>query len=132
MAQIQPIRIGILGPESTGKSTLSQRLADYYGATLFPEWARCYVQTIKGPITYDNVCMVFEENVRSYHAAQGLTFYDTEVIITKVWFDHAFQRHPKELDLFLQQHPMDIYLITEPDLPWIADPTREHGLQSGA
>ena len=37
-------KVGIIGPESTGKSTLSEYLANRYGGLLVPEYARVYLE----------------------------------------------------------------------------------------
>src|SRR5690348_13209835 len=39
-------KIAIIGPESTGKSTLSRELAACYGAGWVPEYAREYLQEL--------------------------------------------------------------------------------------
>ena len=54
-------------------------------------------------------------------------FFDTELIVTKVWFDYAFGRVPEWLNENIHRFPMDVYLLTYPDLPWIPDPARSNG-----
>jgi len=40
------IKIAIVGPESTGKSTMSKWLADYYKTIWVPEFAREYCENL--------------------------------------------------------------------------------------
>jgi hypothetical protein len=56
-----------------------------------------------------------------------VVFFDTELIVTKVWFDYAFGSVPEWLDEAILRYPMDVYLLTCPDLPWIPDPARSNG-----
>ena len=36
-------KVVVIGPESTGKSTLCQQLAEHYGVSWVPEYARQYL-----------------------------------------------------------------------------------------
>ena len=45
-------KVGIIGPESTGKSTLSAYLANRYNGVLIPEYAREYVVRLAPTYAY--------------------------------------------------------------------------------
>ncbi len=121
------IKIGLIGPESTGKSTLAESLAARFGGMCVPEYARKYVGTLGRPYTYDDVCLIAERNRYEAHTAQGLTFFDTELIITKVWFDEVYHQRPQWLTAPVPKDcRMDFYLLTAPDLPAVPDPLREN------
>ena len=122
-------KVGIIGPESTGKSSLASYLATLYKGTCVHEYARTYVEQ-KGTtdVTYDELCEIARHQIEELKNQSGeIVFFDTELIITKVWFDYAFGRVPKWLDEAIVRYPMDIYLLTYPDLPWIPDPARSNG-----
>lgn len=121
------IKIGLLGPESTGKSTIGARLSEHFGAIYIKEYARAYVRE-HPRYTYSDVCHIAEVNRQEWEQATGLTFFDTELIITRVWLDQVYHRHEPWLDP--NPCPMDFYLLFAPDLPWEADPTRENGDQA--
>ena len=127
------MRVGIIGPESTGKSTLARYLAKRYKGTCVPEYARTYVEQ-KGTteVTWDELCEIarhqIEELVKSQKSKdERLYFFDTELIVTKVWFEYAFGRVPEWLNENIHRYPMDVYLLNYPDLPWIPDPARSNG-----
>ena len=40
------LKIALVGPESTGKSTLTVALAEFYGAAFVPEYAREYINEL--------------------------------------------------------------------------------------
>ena len=136
-------KVGIIGPESTGKSSLARYLAKRYKGTYVPEYARTYVEQ-KGTteVSFDELCEIARyqiEQIKSYSEAvsqsegrsvrcQAKTvFFDTELIVTKVWFDYAFGKVPVWFEEAIRQYPMDVYLLTYPDLPWVPDPARSNG-----
>ncbi len=123
------MRIGIIGPESTGKTTLAKELAERYQGIYVPEYAREFVEK-KGSteVTWDELCEIAKKQIeRLAIRDEGLVVFDTELIITKVWFDYAFGRWPEWLDEAIKQYPMDVYVILYPDLPWEPDPARSNG-----
>lgn len=123
-------KVGIIGPESTGKSTLAKELAEQFKGTYVPEYAREYVER-KGrkELTYDEVCEIAREQIKSISEA-GFYFFDTELIVTKVWFEYAFGKVPEWLTEAIKTYPMDLYLLTYPDIPWVPDPARYNGSQA--
>ena len=126
-------KVGIIGPESTGKSSLARYLARRYKGTCVPEYARTYVEQ-KGTteVTYEELCEIAKHQVDELSAissqpSDSLYFFDTELIVTKVWFDYAFGRVPEWLNDAIRRYPMDTYLLTYPDIPWVPDPARSNG-----
>ena len=122
-------KVGIIGPESTGKSTLARYLARRYNGTYVPEYARAYVEQ-KGSteVTWEELCEIAKKQIEELaKQPEGLYFFDTELLITKVWFAYAFGRVPEWLNENIHRYPMDVYLLTYPDLPWIPDPARSNG-----
>ena len=106
-------RIGIIGPESTGKTTLAKEIAAKYKGTYVPEYAREYVEK-KGTteVTYEELCEIAKKQIeRLAIRDEGLVVFDTELIITKVWFDYAFGRWPEWLDEAIRKYPMDLYVL---------------------
>ena len=124
------MKVGIIGPESTGKSSLARYLARRYNGTYIPEYARDYVER-KGStdVTWDELCEIARYQIEELESLSGeaIYFFDTELIVTKVWFDYAFGRVPEWLNEAISRYPMDVYLLTYPDLPWIPDPARSNG-----
>ena len=131
-------KVGIIGPESTGKTTLAQYLSKRYNGIFIPEYAREYMENLHRPYTEDDVHAIAKHQIEQLksltsNSASGLTsnsetiyIFDTELIITKVWFEHKYGHCPDYLLDALYRYPMDIYLLTYPDLTWIPDPVREN------
>jgi len=125
------IRIGITGPECTGKSTLAAGLAAHYHTVYVPEYAREYIESLHRPYTYDDVVHIAERQVREEKVyarkANGILFYDTYLIITKVWFSVVYNRIPEWIDKVLKRNRIHLFLLCDTDIPWIPDKVRENG-----
>ena len=135
--------VAIIGPESSGKSTLARYLANRYGGILVPEYARTFVEQLMierqtddwtRVLTYDDLCSLAKHQIEELtslpfreESEVGLYFFDTDLLVTKVWFDYAFGTVPDWLNEAILRYPMDVYLLTYPDMPWIPDPTRTNG-----
>ncbi|MFM7217736.1 MAG: AAA family ATPase [Bacteroidota bacterium] len=123
-------RIAILGPESTGKTWLSERLAAHFGCKWVKEFARDYLSTLNHPYTLEDVVHCREEQLKAEDKSlkdwNGRIFFDTDATINfAVWLDEKYGFHPTENDL-TDQPRYDCYLLTAPDLPFEPDPLREN------
>ncbi|MDA3865922.1 MAG: ATP-binding protein [Salinivirgaceae bacterium] len=124
------LRIAIIGPESTGKTVLAQKLAAYYKGEYVPEYARTYIEQLHRDYTFQDVKHIGQWLINTwneYKKQEQPVFFDTEMIITKVWFQVAFNRCPAEMDTWLSTMQFDAFLLCRDDLPWIPDPVRENG-----
>ena len=128
------IKIAIVGPESTGKTALAKSLAEHFETEWIPEFAREYVENLIVPYTYDDVCNIALKQIeqeKNYEndasANHKFVFFDTDLIITKVWFEYKYKSVPQFLTDRLKHGFFDLYLLCAPDLAWEADSVREHG-----
>ena len=137
-------KVGIIGPESSGKSTLARYLAKRYKGVLVPEYARTFVEQLMANgrtdewtkvITYEDVCSIARHQIEELaeisrqpsDTSNQLYFFDTELIVTKVWFEYAFGQVPEWLEEAIRKYPMDVYLLTYPDTLWTQDGARYNG-----
>ena len=123
-------KIAIIGPESTGKSTLSEAMAEALHTVWVPEYAREYLKMIDRPYIEDDLVQIARGQVASEDkAASGATHYlvcDTDLNVVKVWSEHKYgQCHPWILEE-IASRKYDLYLLTDIDIPWEHDPMREH------
>lgn len=124
------IRVLISGPESTGKSELAIALAKHYGGIFIPEYAREYVEKLAGPCSYSDVEHVARRQQESYLRTSlpgSYVFFDTWLIITRVWFEVVFKEVPSWIDEEISQASFDMVLLCDTDLPWVSDGVRENG-----
>jgi NadR type nicotinamide-nucleotide adenylyltransferase len=123
-------KIVITGAESTGKSTLTAGLAQHFNAKWIPEIARTYVEGLTRHYTYNDVEQIARlqlEAEQQLSPEEPLVFFDTWLIITKVWFDFVYGKHPEWLHRQILNSRIDLFLLCDIDLPWIEDPVRENG-----
>lgn len=127
-------KVVLTGPESVGKSTLARQLAELFNGAFVSEFARDYVSGLNRHYTIEDVEQIAQRQVQQYHealayAANGkeFVFFDTFLIITKVWFEVVYKQCPIWLNEALRRCRIDLYLLCYPDLPWIADGVRENG-----
>ncbi|GHA70360.1 AAA family ATPase [Pontibacter akesuensis] len=124
------LKIAITGPESTGKSTLAAQLAEKYDTVWVPEYARSYVGNLGRPYTLADIEAIakgqqaLEQQLEQ--KATGLLFADTDMLVLKVWSEHAFGHCPAWVEEKLRAQEYNLYLLMGVDLPWEPDPQREH------
>lgn len=124
-------KIVIIGPESTGKSTLCQQLAEHYHTRWCPEYAREYLMNLQEPYTYDDLLKIARGQVALEdrllaEARNGFYFIDTEMYVMKVWCEVAFENCPTWIMKQAAQRTYDLYLLCNVDLPWQPDALREY------
>ncbi len=122
------IRVGIIGPESTGKSTLCRQLSGQYGYLWIKEYAREYVEALDRPYTRDDLDAIAAHLIHQVATTydEPVVLFDTELIIMKVWYEHKYGSTPDTVLRALREHPMDLYLILTPDIAAEPDPVREN------
>jgi NadR type nicotinamide-nucleotide adenylyltransferase len=122
-------KIAVVGPESTGKSTISSQLAEYHQTVWVPEFARDYCSKLTAPCTIQDELNMFygqlELEEQILPKANKILICDTTFITVKIWTDHNFGSTPQEVVDQLAKHPYDFYLLMDIDLPWQDDPLRE-------
>jgi NadR type nicotinamide-nucleotide adenylyltransferase len=133
-------KIVVIGPESTGKSTLSEQLALHFKTAWVPEYAREYLVTHGIAYTFEDLLPIakgqlnLEDEIAKDVAAMKhpigskdqLLFIDSDMYVMKVWCEFVFQKcHQFILDK-IAERKYDLYLLCNIDLPWSPDPLREH------
>ncbi len=125
------IKVIVTGPESTGKTILCQALAKKYNTVWIPEYARTYVENLTEKYTYQDVEHIanvqFNELSKKNENANKYVFFDTGLIITKIWFQEVFGKYPDYLDEMIRKTAPDFYFLCFPDIEWQPDSVRENG-----
>lgn len=121
----------ITGPESTGKTTLSEDLAMKTGGLLVPEYARSFIEKLNRPYGYQDVEYIAREQIKLRNEYSSNTsdwiFFDTDLIITKVWFEEVYGNVPDWLESEIQKNKVDLYLLCSTEPSWVQDSVRENG-----
>lgn len=136
-------KVVIIGPESTGKSTLCKQLAEHYQTIWCPEFARDYLLKHGMNYTFDDLLIIakgqialedeYEKSIVNNQRSTGNSnakdlpfFIDTDMYVMKVWCEFVFGNcHRFILDQIVTRK-YDLYLLCNIDLPWIKDELREY------
>jgi NadR type nicotinamide-nucleotide adenylyltransferase len=123
-------RIAIVGPESTGKSTLSEGLAKHFNTVWVPEYAREYINQLNRSYTYDDLLVIAKKQMDSEDVlskkANKIFFCDTNLLVTKIWSQHKYNKVDLWIEEQMQKRKYDLHLLCDIDFPWEDDVQREH------
>ncbi len=126
-------KIVVIGPESTGKSTLSRALSERLQTIWVKEFAREYLVHKKNIYDQQDLLAIAKGQIESENQcsqqANKYLICDTDLYVIKVWSEH---RYGTVVNWILEQiaiRKYDIYILCDIDMPWIADEDaqREHG-----
>lgn len=123
-------RVCVFGPESTGKTTLCEKLARHFQTVTVPEYSRLYLEKKSENSDYEkcDVLIVARgqqalEHVYSRRARRVL-FADTDMLTTKIWSDWLFDETDPWIEEALKDQQYDLYLLCAADVPWVEDEVR--------
>jgi NadR type nicotinamide-nucleotide adenylyltransferase len=144
-------KIVIIGPESTGKSTLCTQLAEHYKTLWCQEYAREYLLKRGMNYSYDDLLMIakgqlaledeyVEEVIKSERQedrksvssglpdllSSRLLFIDTDMYVMKVWCEFVYGNCHRFILDQIAERKYDLYLFCNIDLPWVEDELREY------
>ncbi len=123
-------KVVLIGPECTGKTTLARSLAEYYGTTWVPEYAREYIDALSRPYSEEDLLSIAKGQLAIEDElalrANRVLICDTDLLVIKVWQEHRFGKCYPEIGEWIQSRYYDLYLLMHADIPWDDDPQREN------
>lgn len=126
-------KIAVVGPESTGKSLLSEQMANHYQTVWVPEFAREYLNNLGHEYVYDDLSVIARQQLlaedKAAESSNNLLFCDTNLIVIKVWSDFKYGHTEPWIIEEIKRRKYDLHLLCDIDLPWEDDPLREHPYQ---
>jgi len=125
------IKIALVGPESTGKSTLSVALAQHYKTVYVSEYARAYFTKYSiNDYSIHQIEEIYKEQIKREQEAvenmKGYLFCDTALISGKIWSDFLYGHSPEFIERNWRTHRYHLYLLCDIDLPWKEDSQRKN------
>ena len=127
-------KIVVLGPESTGKSTLCEQLAACFEGSWVPEYARSYLNNTGNNYQYEDLWEIAKGQMESEEAQRifpsdhipSPLFIDTDLYVIKIWSEISFNKCDNRILSSIVRSKYDLYLLCNTDLPWTDDPLREY------
>ena len=124
-------KICLIGPESTGKSTISKKLAQKYETVFVPEFAINIINHQNGNFYENNIIPIIQGQLNSEKNmalnSNKIMFCDSDFITTLTWAKFLFNYENLELEKFLlqkYQNNYDITFLLYPDTKWVHDTHR--------
>ncbi len=122
-------KIAIVGPESTGKTVLTEQLAHHFHEPWVREYAREYLKDKLPPYQLTDLISIAEgqlrDESRAIQAADQLLFCDTNLLVIRIWAKDKFGYIPEEIERQWVPEEYFLHLLLYPDLDWEPDPLRE-------
>lgn len=122
-------RICFYGPESTGKSTLAEKMALKYKTEFVPEVARELITS--NDISVHDIIKIgkaqMQRVIEKTAIANKILFCDTDVITTQIYAQHYLHTIPEILFELEAQIKYDLYFLLDIDVDWVADDLRDQG-----
>lgn len=125
-------RVAIVGTESTGKTTLAQRLAEHFDTAWVPEYGRAYCEHVDAnrlePADFEAIAWgqaTLEEEAAA--TAERVLICDTELHTTCTWSDLIVGSRPQWLTDAARNRSYHLILFLDTDVPWVNDGTRVLG-----
>jgi len=124
-------KIVVIGPESTGKSTLCSQLAEHYNTCWCPEFASEYLKETRGKYNFADLLNIAHgqlelEDTMLLNAKNGFYFIDTDMYVCKVWCEAVFENCHTWILKQIALRQYDLFFLCNVDLPWVKDELREY------
>jgi len=132
-------KIVVIGPESTGKSWLCEKLAVHYNTNWVKEYAREYLLSNGKDYTLSDLSLIAKGQLENENRivdqimdrfenvnAKKPLFIDTDLYVIKVWSEFVFNQCSFDILNGISQQKYDLYLLCKPDITWVSDELREY------
>ena len=120
-------KIIVIGPESSGKTTLCSDIAKHFNVKCSKEYARKYLTELNKAYNQKDLLKIAKEQLKS---EEKISLMDTDLITIKIWSNYKYGNCDNWIlnQIKLQKKENRFYLLCKPDLKWVADPLRENPL----
>lgn len=128
------IKVVLFGPESTGKTTLAQKLARHYNSVWVREYAREYLQNKwnneRKTCEPKDLIEIAQGQIRTENELSQKTntvlICDTDLLETKVYSESYYSGIcDPTIEKYAIENTYDLYFLTFIDGPWVKDDLRD-------
>lgn len=121
-------KIAILGPESSGKTTLAKKLAKKLPSILIDEYSRKYFSSHDfSKCNLKDLEIIAQNQFDNFSLPKEFNFLisDTEMITMEIWAKDKYSEIPNVIAKLRKKQHFDLYVLSTPDFPWKYDPLRQ-------
>ena len=123
------IKISIVGPESSGKSTLALSLSQKLECEFCEEYSRKYLEK-KIHYNISDLKKIAKEQHKlirkGIERGEKYLIADTCVLDIEIWSKIKFNKIEEKVLYLSSKEEFDFYLLCKPDIPWEYDKLREN------
>jgi NadR type nicotinamide-nucleotide adenylyltransferase len=128
-------KIVVIGPESTGKSTLCENLAKHFKTEWVREYAREYLETYGTDYGFEDLEKIATGQIKNEEVTYALIeqqggnkpcIIDTDMYVIKVWSEFVFNKCDNKILREIATRKYDGYILSNTDIPWVKDNLREY------
>jgi HTH-type transcriptional regulator, transcriptional repressor of NAD biosynthesis genes len=124
-------KVSVIGTESTGKSTLVKKLANFYNTSYVEEIGRRYCQRYSNQLTPEMFNLIAMEHFLLQETkskeSNKLLLIDSDAMITQYYLEMYFKDKSPLVEEVAKLQQYDLVLYLEPDVKWVADGLRFAG-----
>lgn len=121
-------KICFIGPEATGKSTLSKKLASSFDTVVAQEYAKSYIHQKKSDLVFSDMSLIAKRQIYVEKSlcrmVNKIMFCDSDPLTTAVWSQTLFGTISFELKELVLTTKYDLTFLMYPDTPWVWDEHR--------
>jgi NadR type nicotinamide-nucleotide adenylyltransferase len=122
-------RVTITGSESTGKTSLAERLASHFDTLWAREFSRQYALEKQTPLNASDVEPIALGQIRNEDdvlaRAETLAILDTDLLSTVVYAKYYYGDCPEWIEQAARARLANLYLLCDIDVPWVPDAARD-------
>jgi len=123
-------KIGIVGPEASGKTSLAEKLSNHFSEPFTPEFAREYLENQDGSYVQSELDFIAGQQLlleeKAVSKAKKMLFCDTTPLVVKVWSNYKYGNCSRSILDTVDKSSYDLYLLLSPDIEYQDDPLREN------
>ena len=123
-------KIAITGTESSGKTILSEQLANHYNSVLVTEFARDFLAKKDNKYNYEDILFMAKKQIEAEQKAVDsgaqIIICDTDTINLKIWLEYYNYEVPEFIINHISSKPYYHSLLLYPNTAWINDGLRKN------
>lgn len=122
-------KIAIIGPESSGKTTLCEQLSRHFKEPWVPEYARTFLTQLNRPYSEQDLLHIAHEQMKLenqlFQTAHRFLFCDTDLSNIQLWSEEKYSQCTIPLLQLVARQSYHAAVLLTPSQEWLFDPLRE-------